>query len=223
MMRWALARRLIHENPTIYVRVIGGSRDRGLLSLEEARALLDPGTIDTVWNRDLLHYTLSLVAASTGLRQGELLAIRVGDVHKGWIDVSHGYGRMSGEKETKTRRARISSIPSRATDYLRKISREDPAAYVFSRDGVSPISYRTVSYNFNRALARIGISNEEREERFITFHSWRTFLNTILRSRGVPDALVRDQTGHATVKMTEKYTSFIDEHYRPIREITEEL
>jgi integrase len=140
MMRWALARRLIHEDPTIYVRAIGGSRDRGLLSLEEARALLDPGTIEEVWNRDLLHYTLSLVAASTGLRQGELLAIRAGDVHDGWIDVSHGYGRMSGEKETKTRRARISSIPSRATDYLRKISGEDPTSYVFSRDGVSPIS-----------------------------------------------------------------------------------
>jgi integrase len=63
------------------------------------------------------------------------------------------------------------------------------------------------------ALERIGITAEQREERRITFHSHRHFLNTLLRTARVPDPLVQRVTGHRTQEMTEHYSHFALEDF----------
>ncbi len=51
-------------------------------------------------------------------------------------------------------------------------------------------------------------SGEVSRERGITFHAWRHFLNSLMRSNGVSDAKTRRVTGHRTAAMTEWYTSW---------------
>ena len=51
-------------------------------------------------------------------------------------------------------------------------------------------------------------SDEVSRERHITFHAWRHFLNSLMRSNGVSDAKTRRVTGHRTAAMTEWYTSW---------------
>ena len=65
-------------------------------------------------------------------------------------------------------------------------------------------------------MRNIGITEHERVERNLIFHSWRHFFNTYLRSRGVPDAKIQAITGHRTQELTEHYTKFGLEHYKDV-------
>jgi integrase len=91
------------------------------------------------------------------------------------------------------------------------------------RDRKTPLSPRFILDGFYTALAAIGIDETERQERRITFHSHRHFLNTALRSARVPDALVQRVTGHATQEMTEHYSHFALEDFRDVMKVQERL
>jgi len=51
-------------------------RTRGILTLEEVKRLFDESTINEVWGGSLTHFTINLLAASTGLRAGEIQVLR---------------------------------------------------------------------------------------------------------------------------------------------------
>jgi integrase len=67
-----------------------------------------------------------------------------------------------------------------------------------------PIDNKVVLKRLYRALHNIGISEPERRGRNLTFHSWRHFLNSHLRSL-VTDTDLQKLTGHRTVAMTDHY------------------
>ena len=70
---------------------------------------------------------------------------------------------------------------------------------------------RHFGYDFDAITGHakgIGIGDEERKHRNLVFHSWRRFANTYLRSRGLPDAKVRQLTRHGSESMTEHYTTW---------------
>jgi integrase len=71
-------------------------------------------------------------------------------------------------------------------------------------------------------LATIGINEEKRKARAITFHSWRHFLNSVIRGR-VPDEKLRLMTGHQTEKMTENYTHLLEEYYTEIWKVQKDV
>ena len=86
-----------------------------------------------------------------------------------------------------------------------------------------PMSKSYIAKNLYKALEKIGISEEERIERNLTFHSHRHTLNTILRAAGVPDAIIRMMTGHRNQSMTELYTHFRKEDYSEVAKVIEDL
>jgi integrase len=71
------------ENPVRKVRRHSDPtrKPRGILSISEARALFDESTASSVWRDDVVMYTINLVAASTGLRLGELQGLQRRHVH----------------------------------------------------------------------------------------------------------------------------------------------
>jgi integrase len=58
---------------------------------------------------------------------------------------------------------------------------------------------------FYKALEKIGISNELRKEKNITFHSYRHLFNTFLLEAGIAPETVRLFTGHSA-GMTARYS-----------------
>ncbi|QEN03292.1 hypothetical protein EW093_00745 [Thiospirochaeta perfilievii] len=54
----------------------------------------------------------------------------------------------------------------------------------------------------------MGINTELREQRNLTFHSFRHFLVTYLRGKGVTDAEITSITGQKTIKVIDDYTRF---------------
>ena len=52
---------------------------------------------------------------------------------------------------------------------------------------------------------QLGISEEDRRARGLTFHSWRHWYNSMLRGK-VADHTLRALTGHKSEAMTDNYT-----------------
>jgi hypothetical protein len=47
------------------------SREKGILTIDEARLLLNPQTVTSLWEDNLKHYYINLLACTTGMRLGE--------------------------------------------------------------------------------------------------------------------------------------------------------
>jgi len=108
--------------------------------------------------------------------------------------------------------SRLVPVMEKVQPYLFKVmelfSPNKPDDFVFHQPySDRPYSTKAVDDALYAALKRIGISEEERKQRNVVFHSWRYFFNTLCRTRGIPDSLTRIVMGHKTPAMTDRYTS----------------
>lgn len=211
MLNWAVKRKLLHTNPAAGISIRRTSAPRGILTMEEARALF---TDRNAW-RDDVSYALNRMAAETGCRQGELLRLQRDDLADDHVILR----RTKGEDPNRTF---VVPVPKATIELVRALPVDGP--FVFSLDGgESAYPPWDVTTRFYEALRAIGITAENRAERNITFHSWRHFFNTYLRGRGVPDAKIMAVTRHKTAAMMERYTHWEPAHFADIIEAQGEL
>jgi len=201
-------------------------RERSFLTPQEIRKLFNPRSVRRVWDGDRRNYTLNLLAASTGMRLGEIQGLQVQHVNKGFIKVEHGWTRF-GLGEPKRGSKRVIPLPSRTRACLRELMTlspyQDPEDLVFwGSERRRPIAQTFVLDHLYQAFTKIGILEAERAKRNINFHSWRHFFNTFLRGK-VPDAKLQALTGHRTQEMTDNYTHFRPEDFKDVLEIQEQM
>lgn len=220
----------IARDPSTFITGLAERQaERGILNGAEIRALFDEKKLGKVWGGDRKHYTLNLLAASTGMRMGELQALPVGAVHENYIAVYQSWERREGIKQgTKTGPGRPVPLPSVTARYLHELIASSPYQesddlVFYGKDRKTPLSPRLILNGFYGALDQIDIDEDKRQERRITFHSHRHFLNTALRVARVPDHLVQRVTGHATQEMTEHYSHFALEDFRDVMKVQERL
>jgi integrase len=142
---------------------------------------------------------------------GEIRGLCVENVKFDSIDVRHSWEEGYGLKPPKFDSVREVPISDRVREAMNRIIEQSmPTSIVFYCEGRmdTPLSKSTIEEKLYRALQRIGISEVERRQRGIAFHSHRHFLNTMLLSKGVPEAKVREITGHRTPRMSQHYTHF---------------
>ncbi len=163
------------------------------LSFEEAPRLVaaaDPG----LWR------TMITVALNTGLRQGELLALR-------WSDVDLVAGRLlvrrndwKGNYDTpKGGRSREIPLNAEALRVL-KAQRHLRGELVFCRDDGKRLTYQQLFKALLRIAKRANLGRIE--------GSWHTLRHTFashLVMRGVPLKAVQELLGHSTIQMTMRY------------------
>jgi integrase len=217
---------LISSNPASLVGLIGtDAKARGILSLDEIKELMNEKTINTVWEGDLQHFTINLIAVFAGCRLGEILGLRIRCLQKGSLIINATWNHiLMGLKEsTKTDIDRSIPISPKIEGYIwdcvKLLEYTEPEDLVFcnrlkaGKDiglRYQPIDHSWVLKRFKRAMVRIGIKEADRVERNITFHSHRHFFNTYFRDR-LPDYLLKRVTGHTTDKMTDHYTGVKDD------------
>ena len=86
MVAEAYRQDLIPENPCKKVMKLAlNQEEAGIFPLDVIAELFNCENIFNVWNGDLLHCTLNLISASTGLRQGEIRALKIRDIHPRYI------------------------------------------------------------------------------------------------------------------------------------------
>ena len=203
------------------IRAVGTvPKERGRLTLDEVARLFDEEAISTAWKGHLLYRAVNLTAAATGMRQGEILAVRDEDVRDDHVHVAHSWSPRYGLGPTKTRQVRDVPLPPRMLQAIAPFC--GTGGFVFSMNGGdSPCTGNRATEALYTGLAAIGVT--DRAERNVTFHSWRHWLNTVLRARGVPDDLIRRVVGHGTAAMTDRYTVYLAEDFHAVATAQQEV
>ena len=167
------------------------------------------------------------VAAFYGLRAGEISGLRVCDIDpdSDMLYVRHSYSEVDGLKTTKNKESRELPVEHSLALQLLNHARENPAfgemSYVFwsVKDYSRPITPGYYADCFYKALEQIGISEAERKERNIIFHSLRHFCATILKQRTDTETVMAIM-GHKSAKMTAHYSDHeTQEKYNNMRNV----
>lgn len=223
MIGEAVRLKVISKNPCLEVKQLKeDTPDRIILTVEEVKKLF-PLDWSTVWESKVV-YKAHRLAACTGLRIGELQGLRGIDVFDDYIFIRGQYTRYGYKPNTKTKHNRNIPITPLMRQELEELIRMNGDGYVFSdNSGVAPVTVERLRRQFDRALKLIGISHEEKMKRNLSFHSWRHFLNTLLRMSNVADSKVQSVTGHRSMRMTNHYTHFDTRQFTEIRDVQTEL
>jgi integrase len=216
---------LIYRNPfKRTIRPMVRQPEKGILTIDEYRVLFDERNIESIWGGELLHYTANLLSATGGLRLGEVLGLQNKDIHDGFIHVAHSWNKY-GLKSTKSGHDRYIPLPAKTIQYLSLIKNHDPEAFTFSpNNGIRPVSKHAIIEHFKKALAGLGISEQERKERRLSFHSHRHFYTTLLRKH-ISDSRLQALTGHRSLQMLQVYDHprFNLDEYKDVVELQDSL
>lgn len=158
-----------------------------VLSREEVLRLLDEC-------ENLKHQTIFALIYSSGLRVGEVVRLKVGDVdcERMCIHVRQGKGRKD----------RVTVLSKKAADYIRVYRKAYlPTFWLFPGQVPSrPISERTVESVFHKLLERAEIEKEA------TVHTLRHSFATHLLEAGTDIRYIQQLLGHKSLKTTTIYT-----------------
>jgi len=204
-LRWAFSKGKIEADPT---------RGHLLFSCEgKERQVLSPTAVAAAFRVDWPDERAKLanmLAAVTGMRQGEILALRLQDLGPDCLYVRGAWGRMDGLKLPKNNKTRTVELPFpdilQGLIYLanRNPWGVSPDSFVFwteHKDGI-PMNGRHFVDGLRAALVKSGFS--ENEAGHYVFHGWRHFYTTYLMGK-LEKKLLKSQTGHLTDEMLEHY------------------
>jgi integrase len=205
--RWSLVQRNV-------AALVGPPRvnryHAGTLSGEQARALLR-AVQGHRW------HALLVLALSTGMRRGELLALRWADVDLdgGHVTVRATMNRIDGALRldtTKSDRIRRISPPPAVIAALREHRRamsaeriQPPTAHVFTTTAGRPVEPQALHRWYKSALRSAGLHD-------IRFHDLRHSVATILLEAGVHPRVVMEILGHSQISITMDTYSHVMPH-----------
>lgn len=206
--RWLYENNRIKINPLFGIeRFKADHAERDIPTEAEMRRLLQ---LD--WENPMALMAFKL-GAFCGLRAGEISGLRVCDIDvaEGMLHVRHSYSEVDGLKSTKNKDKRDLPIDNVTALQLMNHARLNPKfnelSYIFwsSKDPTKSTTPGYYADIFYLALEKIGISEAERKDRNIVFHSLRHFCATILAQRTDRNT-VMTILGHRTEKVSEHYS-----------------
>lgn len=219
VLREAKRERRIPFNPLADVESLGiRPKKPDTLSSKELEKLFprDRKEFKKVWPI-LWHGVLYALAASSGMRSGELRALKWGAVlwTQGGVLVLEAVQDDNSIGDPKGRSRRAIPLPQRTMDLLQwwhSLCRyPDPGDYVFAGATDRPVSRRTVSLQLHPGLEKAKIDTDGRT---IVVHSLRHTYNTKMKELLTGEVL-RSFTGHKTEEMTEHYDRpFLEERLK---------
>jgi len=222
-IREAYRKGKLFKDPSENFRTLSeNSKKRGILSSSESK-----GIFSLIWNSQ--HGRLSaLVAYSTGARLGEILSLTPDDIvldfeGKPAIWFRKSFSRYSGVKSTKTGSEKVVPISTQLRDDLIALFKKNPHNNSFIFWGESskvPITQRIIQRSFSSQLHKIGIDEETRLARNLSFHSLRHNVNATLRGK-IDEATLRFIMGHASPESSDTYDHLTDKKFANIRKIIE--
>jgi len=157
-------------------------------------------TPDLQWLRDVI-----LVAVGTGLRRGELVALRWRDVD---LEDGSTYIRHREDFRTKGNAERRVSLVGDALETLRRMNGEREADLdgpVFTDRDDLTVKPDRITKRF-KDMARLAGLDER-----IHFHSLRPTCGSWLAMKGVPMRVIQSILGHSSISVTERYSHLAPE------------
>jgi len=212
----AIEQQALARNPAAVLRLPKVERqEMTTLSTEQSARLLDA-------IKNTRTYWPVLLALSTGMRRGEILALRWRnvDLDRGILRVTESLEQTRAGvrfKAPKTERSRAITLPAFARDELRRLKREQ--AEELLRSGVrqsadtlvvcwedgEPKWPSSLTYDFTRLIGRV------KDLPRVRFHDLRHSHATQLLLAGVHPKIAQERLGHSTVMMTLDLYSHVTE------------
>jgi integrase len=173
----------------------------------------------------------TLIGCLTGLRQGEILGIKLKDIGPDFILLDGTWStneRRSKETDKTGERGRFAPIPQFLREEIQNLMDtnpwQQPDSFLFySTTAAKPVEHNLILREYYRALDQIGISVEERKARNIVFHSTRHFFLSLLLNGGMDPALIQKFSGHKTMQMVAHYTHMMIAGQETVRRIQKQL
>lgn len=198
----------IKENPVRRFKpFVAKKSERLAFTCDECKILFND---DTLWNSPL-SYWACVLSSLTGMRLGEIRALRWDHIHDGFIFVEFAIADKEGLKSTKSDTTRtipcppiISQIPHNSKEWC------------FSYDGQTWCSRNAIVNPLLERLKKCGIKNK-------TFHSFRHFFNSQLVGAGLSSELIREVIGHTSSEMTSNYTHLETTDAQSIKDVQNKL
>lgn len=211
VLREALRADAIRRNPADGIRVPRGERqEMQFLEAEEVFALADavanPPRPRSQPLRTYPQYGLLVrFAAFTGMRAGEIGALRIGRVnplHR-WVEVAESAEEIRGELmygPPKTYARRRVELPAQLAEEIGEhieSRRCGPDGFVFTApDGGPPRHTNFYRRHFKPAVARAGVDPRVR------FHDLRHTAAALMIAEGAHLLVVKERLGHSTITVT---------------------
>jgi integrase len=206
---FAMRRKWTTSNPVMYVERVGvrPSAEFAVLDVEEVMAVSRAAANEQ-------DAALFVVAAFTGLRLGELRALRWRDVNwsKRYVQVRRSFSDTA-EKTPKSGKARsvpLSDQVARTLDALSKRERfTGPDDRVFCSPIGSVLDEGQIRDMFYAALELAGVDRDRRTGKDLVFHDLRHTFGTMAAER-FPLPTVQAWMGHADIQTTMRYVHHRD-------------
>ena len=202
-LRYAFVEGLIEVDPSSGLsRFSGKSKRPEILSPEMAGAIFK-----APW-KDERAKVANLLAATTGMRAGEIQALRIQDIGDDRLYIRHSWNSLDGLKTTKTNQERVVYILPQVTKELLALAKKNPhgispESFIFwSVEPGKPVENDIFINGLRSALKQCGMSEEE-SKKYI-FHAHRHFYSSYMKQR-LSDKLIKSQTGHLTDSMLNHY------------------
>ena len=216
VFQFALRRGWATSNPVALTerpRSAPADPDIRFLTAEEFEALLRAVALEeTLGPTD---HALYMAAAMTGLRQGELVALRWRDVDwtAGVVRVRRNYSRGEWGTPKSRRSSRAVPLADRvAAELERHFQRsayksDDDLVFCHPHTG-NPYDASKLRERFYGAMAAAGMQHRRGREGGITFHSLRHTFGTRMAAVGVPMRTLQEWMGHRDFTTTLVYADF---------------
>jgi integrase len=209
-LRYAKRTKAIKQFDFDYVLRAGGDPDeRGILEKEEADKLF---ALEWPDSRSRM---ATLIALNTGMRLGEVRALRVCDIHEKYISVEHSWSKKNKMKCRKNRKSiEVPILPwlyNEIKAYIRqkKLLRLDSMLLPGKKPEI-PYDSVKISKDLYKMLEKIGIDEKTREKRNIVFHSSRHLMAKTLAEKGINKAIAMKILGIKTSRIFDHYASHVD-------------
>jgi integrase len=183
-------------------------KPRDSLSIEEIKKLF-PINYDeaiAIW-KEPKYYTLMFILVSSGMRSGEVRALKWSDVM--WEDsgiIISKAVKHSGEIGTvKEKKEKIVRLPQRAMDILQlwkdiSLAPGDEDFIFYGKNTDKPVDKNTIIDNFKKGLANAKVGDGKHLVPHSLRHTFNSYMLTVL-----PSDVVRKFTGHSSEEMTKHY------------------
>ncbi|MCF7933590.1 MAG: tyrosine-type recombinase/integrase [Spirochaetia bacterium] len=221
-IRWAHLKGLIRNNPTEGLRRFSGKpKKRDILTPEEVEKVFS-----MPWHDERARVA-NLVAMTTGLRQGEIIALKLQDILEDRILVRHSWSYADGLKKPKNGEERtVPLLPSIRKEILKLASKSPWGKDGFIFYGLlqnQPYDGTQLTKGLKKVLINMRLPEgktidknirreieEEWMERGVCFHSWRHYYAKHLADK-IELRKVQLATGHKSGIMAEHYANHTGE------------
>jgi integrase len=204
-LSWAFREGVIPADPAAGLpRFSGETKKRGILTPGEAAVVF------TVQWKNKRAYTGNLLSLTTGLRSGEILAVRKSDIGETVLHVRHSWSSMDGLKSPKNgEKRKVPLLPEIRVKLLELLEEnphqaEDPFVF-YGQSGHKPMDQKILAQSLKGACKIAGI---DAVARGIVFHSHRHYYAARMSDKMTAEQIIRI-TGHKSRAIFDEYADHI--------------